>query len=219
MTTLRNEIIKMIRILICEDNSQLREGLNILFKGTYGYELVGSIGDCSDIVADVNQLKPDVILMDINMPNVDGLEGLKRIRAVNGDVKILMLTVFDDNANVIEAIKNGANGYLLKKTPPAKLLEYIQDVLDGGAPMTSSIATQVLTMFKTGNTSTDDYSLSSREREVLQLLVNGFSYKMVAAELFISIDTVRSHIKKVYDKLQVNSKSEAVAKALKTKLF
>jgi len=209
----------MIRILICEDNSQLREGLNILFNGTYGYELVGSFGDCTGIETQVENLKPDVILMDINMPNVDGLEGLKRIRATNADVKILMLTVFDDNKSVLEAIKSGANGYLLKKTPPAKLLEYIQDVLDGGAPMTSSIATQVLTMFKSGNTSTDNYSLSQREHEVLQLLVNGFSYKMVAAELFISIDTVRSHIKKVYDKLQVNSKSEAVAKALKTKLF
>jgi DNA-binding NarL/FixJ family response regulator len=209
----------MIRILVCEDNSQLREGLNILFSGTYGYELVGSLGDCSTIVAEVERLKPDVILMDINMPNVNGLEGLRQIRAVNSAVKILMLTVFDDNKNVFEAIKNGANGYLLKKTPPAKLLEYIQDVLDGGAPMTSSIATQVLSMFKFGNTNTDDYSLSQREHEVLQLLVNGFSYKMVAGELFISIDTVRSHIKKVYEKLQVNSKSEAVAKALKTKLF
>jgi len=209
----------MTKILICEDNSQLREGLNILFNGTYGYELVGSVGDCTDIVAQVERLHPDVILMDINMPNVDGLAGLKHIRAVNSEVKILMLTVFDDNTNVLEAIKNGANGYLLKKTPPAKLLEYIQDVLDGGAPMTSSIATQVLAMFKSGNTNTNDYSLSLRESEVLQLLVNGFSYKMVAAELFISIDTVRSHIKKVYEKLQVNSKSEAVAKALKTKLF
>jgi DNA-binding NarL/FixJ family response regulator len=209
----------MIKILICEDNGQLREGLNILFTGTYGYTLVGSFGDCSDIEKHVERLNPDVILMDINMPNVDGLTGLKKIRAFNTDVKILMLTVFDDNANVLEAIKSGANGYLLKKTPPAKLLEYIQDVLDGGAPMTSSIATQVLTMFKSGNTNTDDYSLSQREHEVLQLLVNGFSYKMVATELFISIDTVRSHIKKVYEKLQVNSKSEAVAKALKTKLF
>lgn len=209
----------MIKILICEDNSQLREGLNILFTGTYGYNLVGSVGDCSTIVEDVERLKPDVILMDINMPKVDGLEGLRQIRAVNSEVKILMLTVFDDNKNVFEAIRSGANGYLLKKTPPAKLLEYIQDVLDGGAPMTSSIATQVLSMFKSGNPSTDDFSLSSREREVLQLLVNGFSYKLVAAELFISIDTVRSHIKKVYEKLQVNSKSEAVAKALKSRLF
>lgn len=211
--------MEKIKILICEDNSQLREGLNILFKGTYGYDLVGSIGDCSTIVEDVQRLKPDVILMDINMPNVDGLEGLKQIRAVNCDVKILMLTVFDDNKSVFEAIRNGANGYLLKKTPPAKLLEYIQDVLDGGAPMTSSIATQVLNMFKSGNANADDFSLSTREREVLQLLVNGFSYKLVAAELFISIDTVRSHIKKVYEKLHVNSKSEAVAKALKSKLF
>lgn len=209
----------MIRILIFEDNTQLREGLTILFNGSEGYEVVGAFADCTDIVNHVANLNPDVLLMDINMPNVNGLQGLKKIRSTNTEVKILMLTVFDDNVNVLEAIKNGANGYLLKKTPPSKLLDYVKDVLEGGAPMTSSIATQVLNMFKSGNTSTDNFSLSERELDVLQLLVNGYSYKMVASELFISIDTVRSHIKKVYEKLHVNSKSEAVAKALKTKLF
>jgi DNA-binding NarL/FixJ family response regulator len=130
-----------------------------------------------------------------------------------------MLTVFDDNTNVFEALKNGANGYLLKKTPPAKLLEYIQDVAAGGAPMTSSIATQVLKMFSELPARTNnEYNLSEREKQVLQLLVNGYSYKMIASEMFIAIDTVRSHIK-IYEKLQVNSKSEAVAKAFKDKLL
>ncbi|OOQ59543.1 response regulator [Mucilaginibacter pedocola] len=205
----------MIRVLLYEDNSQLRDGISILLNGTEGFEFVGSFPDCSDIVAQCQSLQPDVILMDINMPNVDGLEGLKRIRKVNSDVKILMLTVFDDNQNVFEAIKNGANGYLLKKTPPAKLLEYIQDAQTGGAPMTSSIAAQVLKMFSGHSNPVEQFNLSERESTVLGLLVNGHSYKMIAADLFISIDTVRSHIKKIYEKLHVNSKSEAVAKALK----
>ena len=130
-----------------------------------------------------------------------------------------MLTVFDDNKYVFEALKSGANGYVLKKTPPAKLLEYIQDANTGGAPMTSSIATQVLQMFSSiHNPASEDYHLSDREKEVLQLLVNGYSYKMIASEMFISIDTVRSHIKKIYEKLHVNSKSEAVAKAFKNNI-
>ena len=130
-----------------------------------------------------------------------------------------MLTVFDDNKNVFEALKQGANGYVLKKTPPAKLLEYIQDVESGGAPMTSSIATQVLKMFSEIEIpASQDYNLSEREKTVLQFLVNGYSYKMIAAEMFIAIDTVRSHIKKIYEKLQVNSKSEAVAKAFKNRI-
>jgi DNA-binding NarL/FixJ family response regulator len=130
-----------------------------------------------------------------------------------------MLTVFDDNKNVFEALKNGANGYILKKTPPNKLLEYIQEANTGGAPMTASIATQVLQMFASlHGQQNDQYNLSEREKEVLQLLVNGYSYKMIAADMYIAIDTVRSHIKKIYEKLQVNSKSEAVAKAFKDKL-
>jgi DNA-binding NarL/FixJ family response regulator len=210
----------MIRVLLFEDNAQLKDGLTILLNGTDGFELVGSFPDCTDIVAHVQELKPDVILMDINMPNVDGLAGLKLIREKNTDVKILMLTVFDDNKNVFEAIRGGANGYILKKTPPAKLLEYIQDAQTGGAPMTSSIAAQVLKMFSVQHSAPNNtFDLSDREAEVLNLLVNGHSYKMIAADLFISIDTVRSHIKKIYEKLHVNSKSEAVAKALRQNLL
>ena len=160
-----------------------------------------------------------LILLDIDMPGTNGLEGLKIIRSVNTDVKVLMLTVFDDNKNVFEAIRNGANGYILKKTPPAKLLEYISEAASGGAPMTASIATQVLKMFSQVNDPKGgDYNLSDREKEVLHLLVEGYSYKMIASKMFIAIDTVRSHIKKIYEKLHVNSKSEAVAKAFKDRL-
>lgn len=210
----------MIRVVIYEDNPQFREGLTMLINGSDGFSVLASYKNCNNVAEEVEKWSPDVILMDINMPGTDGLEGLKKIREVNAEVKVLMLTVFDDNKNVFEALRNGANGYLLKKTPPAKLLEYIQDATLGGAPMTSSIATQVLKMFQViPQSKNQDYCLSERETEVLQLLVDGYSYKMIASELFIAIDTVRSHIKKIYEKLHVNSKSEAVAKAFKDKLL
>jgi len=210
----------MIRVVIYEDNPQFREGLTMLVNGSDGFSVLASYKNCNNVAEEVEKWSPDVILMDINMPGTDGLEGLKKIREVNSEVKVLMLTVFDDNKNVFEALRNGANGYLLKKTPPAKLLEYIQDATLGGAPMTSSIATQVLKMFQViPQAKNQDYCLSERETEVLQLLVDGYSYKMIASELFIAIDTVRSHIKKIYEKLHVNSKSEAVAKAFKDRLL
>jgi DNA-binding NarL/FixJ family response regulator len=209
----------MIRIVIYEDNPQLREGLCMLINGTDGYEVLGAYKNCNDIAAQVDELRPDVILMDIDMPGTDGIEGLKVVRSRNMEVKILMLTVFDDNKNVFEAIKSGANGYVLKKTPPARLLEYIHDAQQGGAPMTSSVAAQVLKMFSEVNHPAPSHNLSEREMEVLQLLVNGYSYKMIASEMFIAIDTVRSHIKNIYEKLHVNSKSEAVAKAFKDRIF
>jgi DNA-binding NarL/FixJ family response regulator len=209
----------MIKVLLYEDNPQLREGLTMLIDGSDGFCVQAAYKNCDHVKDEVAAWKPDVILMDIDMPGTNGIEGLKLIRAVNTDVKILMLTVFDDNKNVFEAIRNGASGYVLKKTPPSKLLEYIQEAASGGAPMTASIATQVLKMFSQVNTQqNEDYNLSDREKQVLQLLVDGYSYKMIASEMFIAIDTVRSHIKKIYEKLHVNSKSEAVAKAFKDRI-
>ena len=210
----------MIKVLLYEDNPQLREGLSMLINGTDGFEVLAAYKNCNNAVDEVNAWNPDVILMDIDMPGINGMEGLKNIRQVNTSVKILMLTVFDDNKNVFEALRNGANGYILKKTTPAKLLEYISEAASGGAPMTASIATQVLKMFAEINDIVfPDYKLSEREKEVLQFLVNGYSYKMIASEMNISIDTVRSHIKKIYEKLHVNSKSEAVAKAFKDRII
>jgi DNA-binding NarL/FixJ family response regulator len=209
----------MTKLLIYEDNPQLREGLTMLINGSDGFEVLSAFKNCNNVEDEVRAFKPDVILMDIDMQGTNGIEGLKRIREIDTDVKILMLTVFDDNKNVFDAISNGANGYVLKKTPPARLLEYIQEAQTGGAPMTSSIATQVLRMFSSlNNEKGEDYDLSEREKQVLQLLVNGYSYKMIASEMFIAIDTVRSHIKKIYEKLHVNSKSEAVAKAFRNKI-
>lgn len=191
----------------------------MLINGSEGFDVLAGFKNCDNVIEEVSAFTPDVILMDIDMPGVNGLEGLKKIRAINNEVKILMLTVFDDNKNVFEAIKNGANGYILKKTPPARLLEYITEAHTGGAPMTASVATQVLKMFsQMNNEKGEDYNLSDREKQVLQLLVEGYSYKMIANDMFIAIDTVRSHIKKIYEKLHVNSKSEAVAKAFKDKI-
>ncbi|MET0299290.1 MAG: response regulator transcription factor, partial [Flavitalea sp.] len=204
----------MIKVLLYEDNAQLREGLCMLLNGSDGFEVIDSFKNCNNVVDEVEALEPDIVLMDIDMPGINGIEGLRLLRQADLKAKVLMLTVFDDNKNVFDAIRFGANGYLLKKTPPARLLEYIQEAHTGGAPMSASIATQVLKMFSQAHTPAgDNYNLSEREKEVLQLLVNGFSYKMIASDMFISIDTVRSHIKKIYEKLHVNSKSEAVAKA------
>ena len=210
----------MIRILLFEDNRDFADGFADIIRDSTGMELVGTFENCKNAVQNVKHLQPDVILMDIDMPVKNGLEGLRSIREENISTPVLMLTVFDDNQNVFQAISNGANGYVLKKTPPARLLEYIAEANTGGAPMTASIATQVLKMFANMNTKQgEDYHLSDREKQVLQLLVDGYSYKMIAAEMFIAIDTVRSHIKKIYEKLHVNSKSEAVAKAFKDRII
>ena len=214
------KIKSMIKLLLYEDNPQLREGLTMLIDGSEGFSVLAAYKNCNNVAAEVEAWKPDVILMDIDMPGTNGIEGLKLIREKNDDVKVLMLTVFDDNRNVFEALKNGANGYVLKKTPPAKLLEFITEAASGGAPMTASIATQVLKMFSQVNApKSEDYNLSEREKQVLQLLVDGYSYKMIASQMFIAIDTVRSHIKKIYEKLHVNSKSEAVARAFKDRIL
>jgi DNA-binding NarL/FixJ family response regulator len=211
----------MIKIILYEDNSPLREGLSMLFNGTEGFTVVGAFADCRHVVEQAKDLQPDVVLMDIDLPGVSGIEGLTLLKSNFSTIKVVMLTVFDDNQKVLHAIRSGADGYLLKKTPPAKLLECIQDVYSGGAPMTSSIARQVLQLFvhPAAAEAGKDYLLSEREKQVLQGLVNGYSYKMIASDLFISLETVRSHIKKIYEKLQVNSKTEAVTKAYRDRIL
>ncbi len=209
----------IIKIIIYEDNSDLREGLSVLLRGTAGFELVGAFPNCENVEKEVTSLMPDVVLMDIDMPIANGIEGLKIIKEKQPQINVLMLTVFEDNENIFNAICTGAVGYMLKRTPPAKLLEAIQDANNGGAPMTSSIARKVLQMLPPQKKIIEtSHNLTEREREILNLLVKGNSYKMIADLCFISMDTVRSHIKKIYEKLHVHSQTEAVAMAINNQI-
>lgn len=208
----------MIRVLLYDDVEQFRETMGLLLDGTDEFTIVGKFANCESAAADVALLKPDVVLMDIDMPGASGIDGVRLIRKKNQTVKIIMLTVFDDNRNIYDAIRFGANGYVLKRSTPAAIISAIRDVYEGGAPMNSSIATQVLQMFAGMSPGDKNYGLTEKEKAVLKSLVDGNSYKMVAAALNISIDTVRTHIRNIYEKLQVNSKSEAVAMALKNRI-
>lgn len=208
-----------IRVTIFDDSADMREGLFHLISMTPGFVLAGSFADCTNAVNNIDQTNPDVVLMDIDMPLVSGIEAVHIIKGSFPQLNILMLTVFEDEVKIFEALRSGASGYLLKKTHPAKLLEAIQEVQRGGAPMSESIAKKVVEFFgKESKPKHNGYLLTVREKEVLQFLVQGHSYKMIAAELYITIETIRSHIKHIYDKLHVNSKSEAVVKAIKDRL-
>ncbi len=208
-----------IRVAVVEDNAELREGLARLIDGGNSTGCVGTYGRCDELLAALPGIRPDVVVMDIGLPGMSGIEGVTRIKSVAPDIEILMVTVYEDEENIFQAIRAGASGYLLKKTLPGRLLDAIAEIHAGGAPMTASVARKVLAAFK-GNppSSPPESSLSLREKEILSALVNGQSYKMIADSCFISIDTVRSHIKSIYGKLRVHSKSEAVATALKNRL-
>lgn len=208
-----------IRISIYEDNSNLRESLSSLLTLTGEYAVVSNYGDCRNVEQQVKLDVPDVILMDIDMPEVNGIEAVRKIRTFNRQVQIIMITVFDDNNHVYEALYAGANGYLLKKYISDKLIHAIQEVLQGGAPMSPAIARMIITnMQQKVPAPSNDYQLTNREKEILQWLSKGNSFKMIAAELNISLDTVRTHIKRIYDKLHVRSQIEAVSKAINEKI-
>jgi DNA-binding NarL/FixJ family response regulator len=203
-----------IGIVIYEDNIFLRNSISDLIKSSPGFDLRGAYENCDHVSLDMETLKPDVVLMDIEMAGTNGLQGLHIIKKKYAHVHVIMLTVFEDNDSVFEAIRAGASGYLLKKTPHEKIHESIRDVLNGGAPMTSSIARKVLDLFpKTPSRSEELDKLAPREQEVLNLLVTGHSYKMIADKCGITLETVRSHIKRIYEKLQVHSATEAASKA------
>src|SRR6516225_11882043 len=177
----------MIKVLIYEDDYTFRETLCILVNGTDGYELKAAFENCDRIEDHLKKFQPDVILMDINMPGIGGLEGLRIVRGISPSTQVLMCTIFDDNENIFKAICNGANGYILKKSPPSKIIEAIKEVHEGGAPITSNVARKILELFpKTPARSAEIDKLAKREQEILQLLMKGYSYKMIAAELNIS---------------------------------
>ncbi|MBX2917404.1 MAG: response regulator transcription factor [Cyclobacteriaceae bacterium] len=205
-----------INILVFEDNDLLRESLSSLVALNPELALVGAYPHVLQVKNQIHQLKPDVILMDIDMPGRTGIEAVREIRSFNTNLPVIMLTVFDDNIHVLEAIKAGASGYLLKKHISSKLFDSVKEVLEGGAPMSPSIARMVINSMQ--RPSENLYDLTVREREILTVLSTGNSYKMIAAQFNISIDTVRTHIKKIYEKLQVHSQTEAVSKAINEKL-
>lgn len=210
-----------IKIALFDDNDLLRDSMKMLLEDTEDLQLVGSFPHCRDVVKNVKETQPDAVIMDIDMPRVNGIEAVKLIRKNYPTVHILMQTVFEDTEKVFAAIKAGANGYILKNAPSNDILDAIREVYTGGAPMTPSIAKKVLLHFQSDPSVPvkEEYNLSVREKEVLSLLVQGCSYKMIADKLFITYATVRAHMTKIYEKLHVSSMTEAVAKAINQKLF
>ena len=204
-----------IRVSVFEDNKALRDGLQYLISAKKGFAVAGIYPDCNNVVADLSQSIPDVVLMDIDMPGINGIEATALIKSKFPVVNVLILTAFDDDDKVFAALQSGATGYLLKKTTSAKILEAVKEIHDGGAPMNAGIARKVLEFFsEKKNVTKNDYDLSPREKDVLGRLVKGDSYKMIADACSIKMGTVQRHITSIYKKLHVNSKSEAVAKAI-----
>lgn len=209
-----------IKVVIFEDNNNMREGLFQLINGSNGFTCTGAFPNCDDLVHRIERSNPDVIIMDIEMPGISGIEGVKLVKENFPEMKILMETIFDDDAKIFDSICAGAEGYILKNTAPVEILSAIKEIYEGGSPMTPTIANRVMKMVKNQHTSDSKniFNLTDREKEILSCLVEGMSYKLIADECNISIDTVNVHIKNIYKKLQVHSKSEAVAKAIRGKI-
>jgi DNA-binding NarL/FixJ family response regulator len=209
-----------IRVSVFDDNNALRDSLYYLISGTPGFAIAGIYPDCNQVLEHLQRDAADVILMDIDMPGLNGIEATALIKSHFPDVNVLILTSYDDSEKIFDAIQSGATGYILKKTTPAKIMDAITEISQGGAPMNAGIARKVLAFFSEKKNITENgYDLSSREIDVLSCLVRGDSYKMIAASCFISMGTVCTHIASIYKKLHVNSKSEAVAKAIREHLI
>lgn len=209
----------LLTVLIYEDRPDLQASLEMLLGGLPDLRLAGAFPNCKNVAEEVQKHSPDVVLMDINMPEYDGLYGLQIIKETKPETEVIMFTVFEEEEKIFASLEAGASGYLLKDTPPMKLYEAIKDVILGGAPMSPGIARRVLERFKKPQVAhRQTFHLSKRETEILNLLVKGYTYKRIAAECFISMDTVRGHLKNTYTKLQVNSGKEAVAMALRHKI-
>lgn len=208
-----------IRVAIFEDRKLVRDAFEAIINGTSGFICAGSYPNAADLIYNIQRSKPDVVLMDIEMPGMSGIEATKLIHSRFPDIKILIQTVFNDDEKIFNAICAGASGYVLKDTTPAKLLEAIQEVYNGGAPMSPSIASKVLTLFQKFAPATgreeEDFHLSKREKDILSMMVEGHSFKLIAEKNFIGYETVRTHVKKIYKKLHVATMTDAVVKAIK----
>jgi DNA-binding NarL/FixJ family response regulator len=206
----------MIKVGIIEDNTALRNSLESLFNHAADMACVVSLNNLLHVITELDKYKPDIILLDIGLPNISGIEGVQIIKTHFPHILIMMFTVFEDDDKIFDAIRFGASGYLLKKTSPEEIIEAVRNLHNGGAPMTASIARKVIQSFHVQPASNiEEYKLTSREKEILHSLVDGLSYKKIADKYLLSISTVRTHICNIYDKLHVNSKAAAVAKILK----
>ncbi|HLY71714.1 MAG TPA: response regulator transcription factor [Puia sp.] len=207
----------MIKIAIVEDNTALRNSLCNLFDKTEGMKCVASLNNLLNAVSEIGKAKPDVILMDIGLPHISGIEGVRTVKTYFPGIQVMMFTVFEEDDKIFDAIKAGASGYLLKKTPPEEIIEATKELYHGGAPMSASIARKVIQSFqqRPEENELEDFRLTVRENEILYSLVDGSSYKKIAEKYCVSISTIRTHICNIYHKLHVNSKTEAVAKILK----
>lgn len=209
----------VIKAAIVEDRREIREGLAMLIDGTEGFRCSGSYRSAEEALDKIELQLPDVVLMDIGLPGMSGIEALQILKERYPKMLLLMLTVYDDDERIFDAICAGASGYLLKKTPPAKLLESLREAVGGGAPMSPEVALRVITLFREIRPpERADYELTPHETRLLKLFVEGHNYKTAAAELGVTVHTVSFHLRSIYDKLQVHSKSEAVAKALRNRL-
>jgi len=207
------------RIAIFEDNQQFRESLEYVVLSDAQFELTGCFKDASRLEQKISESKPDVVLMDINMPGLSGIEAVQQIKSAFPGIQVCMQTVFEEDDKVFASLCAGASGYILKNTKPDKILQALTEVAEGGAFFTPSIAKKILANFQQQAVPAEFIQLSPREKEILKALVEGMSYKMIAASLDITFGTVHTHIKKIYEKLHVNSKGEAVSKALRQKLI
>ncbi|HYV86129.1 MAG TPA: response regulator transcription factor [Patescibacteria group bacterium] len=209
-----------VRVAIVEDDAALREGLGTLIAGTDGYRLTGAYGSVEEAMGPLAKDTPDVLLLDINLPGMQGSQAVRPLRQQFGRMQVLMLTIFAEQDHVFESICNGASGYLLKKTPPARLLEAIREAHDGGSPMSPEIARKVVTLFQQTRGRAEPHErLTPHEVRLLKLLAEGHSYQSAGTELGCSINTVRNYIRSIYEKLHVHSKSEAVTRALRSGLI
>jgi DNA-binding NarL/FixJ family response regulator len=204
-----------INVAIFEDNPLLRDSLFELINGSDGLSCTGAYGDCSQLMRKVVSSKPDVILMDIDLPGMNGIEAVGIINSERPDIIIIMQTVFNDNERIFQSITAGASGYLLKNTSPARIIESIREAATGGAPMTPSIAHKILEVFRNKKPALpvkEQAQLNDRQKEILECIFNGMSYKLIAEKHFISVETVRYHVKNIYEILHVHSRDELISK-------
>ncbi len=202
---------KDVAVAIFEDNYLLRDGYFQLINGTPGFSCVGAFDSAAELVFKLRRCQPDVVVMDIDMPGINGIEAVKIIKEHFPSIHVMMQTVFEDEDKIFHAIQAGAEGYILKKTPPAKMLDAIAEVNEGGAPMTPSVASKTLKLFRSAigpSPGTDDRNLTERQKEILECIVHGMSYKLIAEKLFVSVDTVRYHVKNIYQILHVHTRFE-----------